>query len=65
MSKLLSPGVLTGLFTAAGSIATAYGASGLASFFGDPALPGHVLLVLGTVLPIVAGFLPSHKTPAA
>ena len=65
MSKLLSPGVIAGVCGAVSALATAYGAHAIADFFAAPALPGQILVVLGTVVPVVAGFLPSHTKPAA
>ena len=65
MSKLLSKGVIAGVCGAVSAIATVYGAHAIADFFAAPALPGQILIVLGTVVPVVAGFLPNHAKPAA
>lgn len=64
MSKLLAPGVVAGLCTAAASIATAYGAVDVAAAFNDPKTPTLILAAIGVVGSLVAGFLPAHRTPA-
>ena len=61
MSKFLSAGGLTGLFSLASALAAAFGYATASSKLADP----NMIAIAGTVVTgvagVVAGFLPNHK----
>ncbi|ACA20257.1 hypothetical protein M446_5980 [Methylobacterium sp. 4-46] len=62
MTKILTPGVVTGLLSAAAVAASLAGRPALAAFFQDPGTAANVLALLGAAGALAAGFLKGART---
>ena len=61
MTKYLTPGVITGVLTAAAAVASFMGQDTLAAFFGDPTTAANVTQAVTAIGAIIAGFLSGVK----